>query len=238
MQNEVCATPDGRSMHILVIEDDDQTARIVRQSLADQGHSVEVAHDGQTGFKNAIVGGFDVLVIDRMLPGLDGLSIVQRLRSMKVTSAILFLTAVGGIEDRIEGFESGADDYLVKPFAIGELVARVTALGRRPPTPYDEILFKIADLEVNLIKREVKRGAEIIHLQPREFRMLETLLRNRGRVVTRSMILEQVWGLELDPKTSIVQTNVSRLRLKIDRLGDIPLIRTVRGLGYRIDDKD
>src|SRR6185312_17174867 len=110
-------------MHILVIEDDNQTARIVRQSLADQGHSVEVANDGQTGFKNAAVGGFDVLVIDRMLPGLDGLSIVQRLRSMKVTSAILFLTAVGGIEDRIEGFESGADDYLVKPFAIGELVA-------------------------------------------------------------------------------------------------------------------
>jgi two-component system OmpR family response regulator len=225
-------------MHILVIEDDDQTSRIVRQSLADQGHTVEVANDGQSGFKHATVGSFDVLIIDRMLPGLDGLSIVQRLRSMKVTSAILFLTAVGGIEDRIEGFESGADDYLVKPFALGELIARVSALGRRPPTSYEEFLFKIADLEVNLIKREVKRAGEIIHLQPREFRMLEILLRNGGRVVTRSMMLEQVWGLELDPKTSIVQTNVSRLRLKIDRPGDIPLIRTVRGLGYRIDDKD
>ena len=229
---------DGCSMHILVIDDDDQTARIVSQSLVDQGHTVEVANDGQTGLKHAAVGGFDVLVIDRMLPGLDGLSIVQRLRSMKVTSAILFLTAVGGIEDRIEGFENGADDYLVKPFALGELVARVSALGRRPPTSYEEFLFKIADLEVNLIKREVKRAGEIIHLQPREFRMLEILLRNGGRVVTRSMLLEQVWDLELDPKTSIVQTNVSRLRLKIDRPGDIPLIRTIRGLGYRIDDKD
>lgn len=225
-------------MHILIIEDDDETARLIRQSLVDHGHNVEIANDGQKGLKHAAVGGFDVLVIDRMLPSLDGLSIVQRLRSMNVTSAILFLTAVGGIEDRIEGFESGADDYLVKPFALGELVARVTALGRRPPSSYEEFLFKIADLEVNLIRREVKRAGEIIHLQPREFRMLEILLRNRGRVVTRSMLLEQVWDLELDPKTSIVQTNVSRLRLKIDRPGDTPLIRTVRGLGYRIDDKD
>jgi two-component system OmpR family response regulator len=225
-------------MHILIIEDDEQTARLVKQSLGEHGHNVEISNNGESGLKHAAVGGFDVLVIDRMLPGLDGLSIVQRLRSMNVTSAILFLTAVGGIEDRIEGFESGADDYLVKPFALGELVARVTALGRRPPTSYEEFLFKIADLEVNLIRREVKRAGEIIHLQPREFRMLEVLLRNRGRVVTRTMLLEQVWDLELDPKTSIVQTNVSRLRLKIDRPGDIPLIRTVRGLGYRIDDKD
>jgi two-component system OmpR family response regulator len=225
-------------MQILIIEDDEQTARLVKQSLVEHGHNVEISDNGESGLKHAAVGGFDVLVIDRMLPGLDGLSIVQRLRSMNVTSAILFLTAVGGIEDRIEGFESGADDYLVKPFALGELVARVAALGRRPPISYEEFLFKIADLEVNLIRREVKRAGEIIHLQPREFRMLEVLLRNRGRVVTRTMLLEQVWDLELDPKTSIVQTNVSRLRLKIDRPGDIPLIRTVRGLGYRIDDKD
>lgn len=225
-------------MYILIIEDDEQTARLVKESLVEHGHNVEISNNGESGLKHAAVGGFDVLVIDRMLPGLDGLSIVQRLRSMNVTSAILFLTAVGGIEDRIEGFESGADDYLVKPFALGELVARVTALGRRPPSSYEEFLFKIADLEVNLIRREVKRAGEIIHLQPREFRMLEVLLRNRGRVVTRTMLLEQVWDLELDPKTSIVQTNVSRLRLKIDRPGDIPLIRTVRGLGYRIDDKD
>ena len=225
-------------MRILLIEDDDQTAKLVKQSLVKHGYDVDVSNDGQIGFKHAVVGGFDVLVIDRMLPGLDGLSIVQRLRAARVSSPILFLTAVGGIEDRIEGFESGADDYLVKPFALGELVARVAALGRRPPIAHEDFYYRIADLEVDLIKREIKRGGEILRLQPREFRMLEILVRNRGRVVTRSMLLEQVWDLELDPKTSIVQTNVSRLRLKIDRPGDIPLIRTVRGLGYRIDDKD
>lgn len=225
-------------MRILLIEDDDQTAKLVKQSLENQGYDVDVLNDGQIGFKHAVVGGFDVLIIDRMLPGMDGLSIVERLRAARVSSPVLFLTAVGGIEDRIEGFESGADDYLVKPFALGELVARVGALGRRHPIAHEDFRFKIADLDVDLIKREVKRGCEIIRLQPREFRMLEILLRNHGRVVTRSMLLEQVWDLGLDPKTSIVQTNVSRLRLKIDRPGDIPLIRTVRGLGYRIDDKD
>jgi two-component system OmpR family response regulator len=223
-------------MRILVIEDDVETAELVSQSLKTHGHEVDVSGDGRAGLKLAAVGSFDVLVIDRMLPGIDGLSIVRRLRGADVSSAILFLTAVGGIEDRIEGFESGADDYLVKPFALGELVARVAALGRRPPSSHEEFLFKIVDLEVNLIKREVKRGGQAIRLQPREFRILEVLLKNRGRVVTRSMLLEQVWGLDIDPKTSVVQTNISRVRLKIDRSGDIPLIRTVRGLGYLIDD--
>lgn len=222
-------------MRILIIEDDAETARFVGDSLSSNGHQVEIASDGINGLKQAAVGSFDVLVIDRMLPDLDGLNVVQSLRRAEVTSAIIFLTAVGGIEDRIEGFESGADDYLVKPFALGELLARVTALGRRPPSPKQDFLFRIDDLEVNLVKHEVRRGGEIIHLQPREFRMLELLIKNRGRVVTRSMILEQMWGLETDTKTSIVQTNVSRLRLKIDRPGDTPLIRTVRGLGYIID---
>jgi two-component system OmpR family response regulator len=217
-------------MRILIIEDDTETARLVSDSLSSNGHQVEIASDGVNGLKQAAVGSFDVLIIDRMLPGLDGLNVVQSLRRAEVTSAILFLTAVGGIEDRIEGFESG-----VKPFALGELLARVTALGRRPPSPKQDFLFRIDDLEVNLVKHEVRRGGEIIHLQPREFRMLEILIKNRGRVVTRSMILEQMWGLETDTKTSIVQTNVSRLRLKIDRPGDTPLIRTVRGLGYIID---
>ena len=222
-------------MRILLIEDDGETARLVSDCLTKQGHQVDVSADGLDGLKQATVGAFDVLVVDRMLPGLDGLNIVRSLRRADITSGILFLTAVGGIEDRIEGFESGADDYLVKPFALGELVARVTALGRRPPSPKQDFLFRIDDLEVNLVRHEVRRGGEIIHLQPREFKMLEILLKNRGRVVTRSMILEQMWGLESDTKTSIVQTNVSRLRLKIDRPGDTPLIRTVRGLGYIID---
>jgi two-component system, OmpR family, response regulator len=222
-------------MHILLIEDDRETARLVHDSLTKHGHHVDIADDGREGLKQATVGTFDVLVVDRMLPGIDGLDIVRSLRRTDVSSAILFLTAVGGIEDRIEGFESGADDYLVKPFALGELVARVTALGRRPPNQKQDFLFRIDDLEVNLVRHDVRRGGDVIHLQPREFKMLEILLRNRGRVVTRSMILEQMWGLESDTKTSIVQTNVSRLRLKIDRPGDTPLIRTVRGLGYIID---
>ncbi|MFT3731102.1 MAG: response regulator transcription factor [Hyphomicrobium sp.] len=222
-------------MRILLIEDDAETARLVGDSLTKQKHQVEVAANGMDGLKKATIGAFDVLVIDRMLPELDGLSLVRSLRRAEVSSAILFLTAVGGIEDRIEGFESGADDYLVKPFALGELVARVAALGRRPPSPKQDFLYRVDDMEVNLVKHEVRRGGRLIHLQPREFRMLEILLQNLGRVVTRSMILEQMWGLEPDTKSSIVQTNVSRLRLKIDRPGDTPLIRTVRGLGYIID---
>lgn len=208
---------------------------IVRESLVGQGHEVVVAKDGSEGLKAAMVESFDVLVIDRMLPGLDGLHLVQSLRRAEVLSGIILLTAVGGIEDRIEGLESGADDYLVKPFALGELLARITALGRRPPGPKQDVTFRIGSLEVNLIRREVRRGSEEIHLQPREFKLLEIFLRNRGRVVTRSMLLDEMWGLELDTKTSIVQTNVSRLRLKIERPGDPPLIRTVRGLGYIID---
>ncbi|MBS0232020.1 MAG: response regulator transcription factor [Proteobacteria bacterium] len=222
-------------MRILLIEDDRETARLVGDSLTKHGHHVELAADGLSGLKNAAVGAFDVVIVDRMLPELDGLHLVQSLRRAEVSSAILFLTAVGGIEDRIEGFESGADDYLVKPFALGELVARVAALGRRPPGPKQDFVYRLDDMEVNLVKHEVRRGGRIIHLQPREFKMLEILLRNRGRVVTRSMILDQMWGLEPDTRSSIVQTNVSRLRLKIDRPGDTPLIRTVRGLGYIID---
>lgn len=222
-------------MRILLVEDDQETVRIVRESLIGQGHDVVVAINGAEGLKAAMVETFDVLVVDRMLPGLDGLHLVQSLRRADVLSGIILLTAVGGIEDRIEGLESGADDYLVKPFALGELLARITALGRRPPGPKQDATFRIGTLEVNLIRRQIRRGNDEIHLQPREFKLLEIFLRNRGRVVTRSMLLEEMWGLERDTKTSIVQTNVSRLRLKIERPGDPPLIRTVRGLGYIID---
>ena len=222
-------------MRILIIEDDKETGRLIQSSLEGQGHQVVLATDGREGLKQAMVGMFDVVIVDRMLPGLDGLHIVQSLRKADITSGILFLTAVGGIEDRIEGFESGADDYLVKPFALGELIARITALGRRPPASKQEFLFRIDNLELNLIKREVRRGGDMLHLQPREFKMLEILVKNRGRVVTRSMLLEQMWGLDLDTKSSIIQTNISRLRLKVDRQGDTPLIRTVRGVGYIID---
>ncbi len=223
-------------MRILLIEDDRETARLVQETLVKHGHDVVAVSDGVEGLKLAVVGVFDVLIVDRMLPSLNGLDIVHNVRNAEVRAGIIFLTAVGGIEDRIEGLESGADDYLVKPFALGELVARVAALGRRPPAPMQEVVFKIETLEVDLVKRVARRKGDIIHLQPREFKMLEILLRNRGRVVTRSMLLEQMWGLELDTKSSIIQTNISRLRLKIDRPGDVALIRTVRGLGYMIDD--
>jgi two-component system OmpR family response regulator len=222
-------------MRILLIEDDQQTASMVCESLANNGHEVEVATDGSEGLKRAIVDTFDVLVVDRMLPGIEGLQLVQILRRADVHAGIILLTAVGGIEDRIEGLREGADDYLVKPFAIGELLARIAALGRRPPAPKQDAIFRLGPLDVDLIRREIRRGEEAIHLQPREFKLLEIFLRNRGRVVTRSMLLEEMWGLELDMKTSIVQTNVSRLRVKIERPGDPPLIRTVRGVGYMID---
>jgi two-component system, OmpR family, response regulator len=222
-------------MRILLIEDDQQTASMVREGLTSHGHEVDVAADGNAGLKKAIVEPFDVLVVDRMLPGLDGLQLVESVRRAAVQSGVILLTAVGGIEDRIAGLEGGADDYLVKPFAMGELLARIAALGRRPPAPKQDAIFRIGALDVDLIRRAVRRGNEAIHLQPREFKLLEIFLRNRGRVVTRSMLLEEMWGLELDMKTSIVQTNVSRLRLKIELPGDPPLIRTVRGVGYMID---
>lgn len=223
-------------MRILIIEDDLDTARHVSEALTRHGHEVSIAHDASSGLRSAVVGVFDVVIVDRMLPGLDGLHVVQNLRKADIRSGIIFLTAVGGIEDRIQGLEGGADDYLVKPFALGELLARVAALGRRPPAPSQPVAFRIETLEVDLVKREAKRKGEVINLQPREFKMLEILLRHRGSVVTRSMLLEEMWGLESDTKSSIIPTNISRLRLKIDRHGDVPLIRTVRGLGYIIDD--
>jgi two-component system OmpR family response regulator len=223
-------------MRILVIDNDRQTLELVSQFLRVNGHLVDTASKGHQGLKLAALGNYDILVVDRLLPGLDGLSIVQSLRSASIKSSVLFLTALGSIEDRIEGLDCGGDDYLIKPFALGELLARINALGRRPAQTQEDIILRIADLEVHLIRREVRRAGETISLQPREFKMLEILLRNRGRVTARRMLLEQVWGLEFDPKTTVVQTNVCRLRDKIDRPGRKPLIHTVRGVGYRMDD--
>ena len=224
------------TMRILVVEDDTQTAALVGQALRDDGHAVDVVAEGREGLKRGAINAYDVLVVDRMLPGLDGLSIVQSLRTAGVKSAIMLLTSMGAIEDRIEGLEGGGDDYLVKPFALGELVARVNALGRRSTLLNDEVVLRVADLELHRIRREVKRNGQPITLQPREFKMLETLMRNKGQVITKTMFLRDVWDFEFDLKTSIVSTNISRLRDKIDRPGDTPLIHTVRGVGYRIDE--
>jgi two-component system OmpR family response regulator len=223
-------------MRILVIEDDRETLEYISRSLMEEGHAVESMSDGNEGLKAAATRDFDVLIIDRMLPGLDGLTIVKSLREAGVKSAVLFVTSLGGIDDRVEGLEAGGDDYVVKPFAHAELVARVHALGRRPAMRQEETILRVADLEMNLISRTVTRSGQAIELQPREFKLLEVLMRNKERVLTRSMLLEHVWDFHFDPKTSIVETHISRVRAKIDRPFDIPLIQTVRGVGYSLNE--
>jgi two-component system OmpR family response regulator len=219
-------------MNILVIEDDSETAALIREALASQGHAVELAADGSAGLSLASSRKYDVAIVDRMLPGLNGLSLVKRLRARGTPTALLFLTNVGGIDDRVEGLEAGGDDYLVKPFAMTELLARVNALGRRPSG--SETVLRVNGLELDLIKRSVVREGRAIDLQPREFRLLECLMRHAGRIVTRTMLLEMVWDFHFDPKTNIVETHVSRLRAKVDRGFRHDLIHTVRGSGYSL----
>jgi two-component system OmpR family response regulator len=173
-------------------------------------------------------------VVDRMLPGLDGLSLVKALRAAGTRTPVLFLTAVGGVDDRVEGLEAGGDDYLVKPFAFSELLARANALSRRPPVQDQKTVLRVADLELDLVKRRVTRQGQLLDLQPREFLLLEILMRNEGRVLTRTMLLERVWDLHFDPKTSVVETHISRLRSKIDRPFGSALLHTVRNTGYSL----
>ena len=224
-------------MRVLIIEDDPQTATYVVAGLKNAGHTTDVASDGQLGLKLAAVEPYDVLVVDRMLPGLDGVSIVQSLRRMGVAAPILFVTSLGGVDDRIEGLEAGGDDYLVKPFARAELVARVNALGRRRALNQEDTILRASDVQLNLLTREVTRAGQTVDLQPREFKLLEVLMRNKDQLVTRTMLLEQVWDLHFDPKTSIVETHMSRLRSKIEQPFNNPLIRNVRGAGYCIDER-
>jgi two-component system OmpR family response regulator len=221
-------------MKLLVVEDDMTTAQYVVKGLSEEGHTVDHIDDGRDALTQAMSASYDVMVVDRMLPGLDGLSLVRALRAAKITPPIIFLTAVGGVEDRIEGLQAGADDYLTKPFAYGELSARIIALSRRP-TAQAETVLTAGDLEMDLIGRTVKRAGQVIDLLPREFALLEFLLRRKGRVQTRTMLLENVWDLSFDPQTNVVETHVSRLRSKIDKPFDRELIKTVRGVGYRIE---
>ena len=222
-------------MRILVVEDDAETAAYIARGLREAGHVVDRAADGQEGLFLATGGRYDVMVVDRMLPKLDGLSLVRALCAAKVATPALFLTARGGVGDRVEGLEAGGDDYLVKPFAFAELLARINALARRPP-PREEppTVLRVADLEMDLLKRTVTRAGRRIDLQPREFRLLEYLMRHAGQVVTRTMLLEGVWDFHFDPKTSVVETHISRLRAKVDKGFDRELIHTVRGAGYVI----
>jgi two-component system OmpR family response regulator len=219
-------------LRILVVEDDAETAAYIVRGLEEAGHVVDRAADGQDGLFLATGGGHDVMVVDRMLPKLDGLSMVRAVRAAGIMTPAIFLTARAGVGDRVEGLEAGGDDYLAKPFAFAELLARINALARRPPLQQEVTLLRVGDLEMDLIRRSVTRGGKRIDLQPREFRLLEYLMRREGQVVTRTMLLEGVWDFHFDPKTSVVETHISRLRGKVDRGFDRELIHTIRGPGY------
>jgi len=221
-------------MKVLLVEDDRETADYIAKGLKEQGHVVDHAATGRDGFFLATEGDYDVIIADRMLPALDGLGLVKALRAAGLRTPVLFLTALGGIDDRVEGLESGGDDYLVKPFAFAELLARVNALARRPPMVEVATVLRVADLEMDLIARSVTRAGRRIDLKPREFSLLEYLLRHAGQIVTRTMLLEQVWDFHFDPGTNIVDTHVSRLRAKVDRGFDAELIQTIRGVGYSL----
>ena len=221
-------------MRILVIEDDKQTRDFLVQGLTQSGHVVDAASDGKDGLFLALEQEFDVIVVDRMLPGLDGLSIIETVRNSGNRAPILILSALGEVDDRVEGLQRGGDDYLVKPFAFSELEARLEALIRRSEGEAAETRLQVADLEMDLLARQVRRAGREIELQPREFRLLEYLMRHSGQVVTRTMLLEKVWDYHFDPQTNVIDVHISRLRSKIDRDFDPPLIQTVRGAGYAL----
>ena len=221
-------------MRILVVEDDKRTYDYVRKGFAEAGHVADVLVDGHDALAHASREPYDVLVVDRMIPGLDGLSLVKALRASGNTTPVLFLTAVGGVDDRVDGLEAGGDDYLVKPFAFSELMARLNALARRPPAQAERSKLAVLDLELDVMRRTCRRAGKAIELLPREFSLLEYLMRNEGRVVTRTMLLERVWEFHFDPQTSVVETHISRLRAKIDRPFDRQLLHTVRNTGYSV----
>ncbi len=221
-------------MKILVIEDDPTTGAYVAEGLRQEGHSTDLLDDGRDGLIRAQTCAYDVIVLDRMLPGLDGMGVIRTLRAAGNATPVLFLTAIGGVDDRINGLNAGGDDYLVKPFAFGELSARIAALARRPKVQVETVTLTARDLELDLLTRRVTRGGTEIDLLPREFSLLEHLMRRKGRVQTRTMLLEQVWDLRFDPQTNVVETHVSRLRAKVDKPFGADLIETVRGAGYRI----
>ncbi|MGA7979006.1 MAG: response regulator transcription factor [Chromatiaceae bacterium] len=219
-------------MHVLLIEDDQQLAAFLLKALREVGITVDHAQEGKAGLLDAAGGSYDVLIIDRMLPGLDGLGIVRTLRASGDKTPVLILSALGQVDDRVEGLRAGGDDYLVKPFAFAELHARLEALIRRGSGETPETKLRVGDLEMNLLTREVTRAGQRIHIQPREFRLLEYLMRHEGQVVTRTMLLENVWDYHFDPQTNVIDVHVSRLRAKIDKEFDDPLLQTVRGAGY------
>lgn len=221
-------------MRILVIEDDRQAAAYLVRGLGESGHVVDHAADGDEGLTLALGGSHDALIVDRMLPRRDGLTVIAALRAAGVETPMLILSALGEVEDRVEGLRRGGDDYLVKPYAFSELLARLEALVRRRRPEQTDTVLRLADLEMDCLRRRVTRAGQVIGLQPREFRLLEYLLRHAGQVVTRTMLLEHVWDYHFDPQTNVVDVHISRLRSKVDKDFHPPLLHTVRGAGYSL----
>ncbi|WP_127145678.1 response regulator transcription factor [Pelagibacterium montanilacus] len=221
-------------MKILVIEDDRDAASYLMQALDEAGHVAHHAADGETGYAMAEGMDYDVLVVDRMLPRRDGLSIVEALRAQGDATPVIILSALGEVDDRVTGLRAGGDDYLVKPYAFTELLARIEVLARRNSPAEAQTHYQVADLLLDRLSRKVTRGGDLVNLQPREFRLLEYLMKNAGRVVTRTMLLENVWDYHFDPQTNVIDVHMSRLRGKIDKGHEVQLLQTVRGAGYII----
>jgi len=223
-------------MKVLLIEDDATASEYLKKALSESGHVVDAVDDGLQGLNRAMQNDYDALIVDRMLPSLDGLSAIETLRKAGRDTPVLIVSALGDVDERVRGLRSGGDDYLVKPYAFAELLARLEVLvqrGGRAGAP-TETQLRVADLEIDLLKRSVQRGGNPIDLKPREFQLLEYLMRHAGRVVTRTMILESVWDYHFDPQTNVIDVHISRLRQKIDKGFERPLIRTVRGAGYSL----
>jgi len=224
-------------MRILIVEDDLEAAGVMARGLTEAGHDCVTAADGEQGLAEArkADGGFDVMIVDRMMPKMDGVQLVETLRREGDHTPVLFLSALGEVTDRVDGLQAGADDYLVKPYAFAELIARVEALARRRETGSVQTLLRVGELEMDLIARTVHRQGKEIDLQPREFQLLEFMMRHAGQSVTRTMLLEKVWHYHFDPQTNVIDVHISRLRSKIDKGFDRPMLQTVRGAGYRLD---
>lgn len=221
---------------ILIIEDDTETLRFVSKGLTEEGFAIETAETGRDGLYRALDGDFDAIIIDRMLPELDGLSVVKSLRAARITTPVVILTAMSAVDERVRGLQSGADDYLVKPFAFQELLARLEAVLRRPKEKSEATVLRCRDLEMDLLTRTVRRAGHEIDLKPREFQLLEFFLRRKNRVLTRTMLLEGVWDYHFDPRTNVVDVHVSKLRKRLGDTGAEALIKTVRGHGYMLAD--
>ena len=236
IKSEAVPTADESQMRLLIVEDDRESADYLVKAFREVGHVADLAGDGEEGLVLAESGDYDVLVVDRMLPKRDGLSLIGTLRDKGDRTPVLILSALGQVDDRIKGLRAGGDDYLPKPYAFAELLARVEVLSRRHGGPSEETSYKVGDLELDRLSHRVARGSTEITLQPREFRLLEYLMKHAGQVVTRTMLLENVWDYHFDPQTNVIDVHISRLRSKIDKGYDQPLLHTIRGAGYMIRD--